>query len=667
MTKTAARARAKKLREEINRHRYLYHVLDKQEISDAALDSLKAELASLEEQWPLLVTPDSPTQRVGGAPASQFAQVEHRSRMLSLGDIFSPADLSAWAARNKKIVAQASDYFCELKIDGVAISLIYEESHLVRAATRGDGAVGEDVTHNIKTIEAIPLRLNSLRRGRVEVRGEVYLAKKDFAAINKEQAKSGLRLYANPRNLAAGSIRQLDPKVAAARPLKFFAWEITEAGRAKTRAEEYQELQDLGCPVPPDAALESTLDAVAAYLKKIEARKGSYPFLVDGAVIKINDLALAARLGVVGKAPRASIAYKFAAPEATTIVEDIIVQVGRTGVLTPVAILRPVSVAGTRVSRATLHNADEIARKDVRVGDTVIVRKAGDIIPEVVAVLPALRPAASKPYIAPARCPICKSRVIKDATAVANRCSNPSCFTVQRERIFHAVGPLGFDIEGLGEKIIEQLLQEGLIEDAADLWQLTPGDLTPLEHFATLKADKIVKQIQASKTITLSRFLVALSIPHVGVVTAQDISREFKNLSRLQRGSLAHLCSLDGIGDIVAPSIFKFFRQAGAKKLLRKYKSAGITIVSDTSQGPLQDKTFLFTGALDGMTRAEAKQRVLALGGKIVSAVSKQLDYLIVGEDPGSKTVWAEQLGITQLNADQFRELLQHSPPSSKV
>jgi DNA ligase (NAD+) len=658
MNKQAAHTRLTKLREEINHHRYLYHVKDTQEISDAALDSLKAELAALEKEWPELVTSDSPSQRVGGEALPQFAQVPHRTRMLSLVDIFSPAELSAWEKRNQKIVPGAYEYFCELKIDGVAIALIYEDGQLVTAATRGDGFVGEDVTHNIKTIEAIPLRLRTAHKGRLEVRGEVYMRKEDFDRLNEGRASSGQPLYANPRNFSAGSIRQLDPKMTAERPLKFFAWEITAGDLSPTREAEYQALQNLGFPVPPDATLCRTLEEVKQYLATVEKQKDKYPFLVDGAVIKMNDLKVGTRLGIIGKAPRASIAYKFAAAEATTVVEDIIVQVGRTGALTPVAILRPVSVAGTTVSRATLHNADEIARKDIRVGDTVIIHKAGDIIPEIVKSLPALRPSHAKAWRVPTRCPICGSPVAKDGDGVVIRCVNPECWPVQRERILHAVSRVAFDIEGLGEKIVEQLLQEGLIEDAPDLWQLTEGDLLPLERFAEASAEKLIKQIQSRKKITLSRFLVALSIPHIGVVTAQDLSREFKTLATLQKATLAKLLAVDGIGEKVAEAVAAFFAAPATKKILAKYKAARIRVAPDTTQGPLQGKTFVFTGSLPDITRDEAKQRLQALGGKVAGSISQKVDYVVIGADAGSKAAKAAALGLTQLTPQEFRQMI---------
>ncbi len=615
ISKQAAKKRIEKLRAEIDHHRYLYHVLDKQEISDAANDSLKHELEALEQEFPDLITSDSPTQRVGGEPLPEFKAVPHDVRMLSLNDVFGPEELQAWEVRNKKIVSGQYEYFVELKIDGVALSLMYEDGILQRAVTRGDGSIGEDVTQNIKTIEAIPLRLQKKVSGKLEVRGEVYILKKDFEQMNKRQEKAGKPAFANPRNVAAGSIRQLDPTVTASRPLRFFAWEITQGMPLKTRQEEYVRLQELGFPVPPNAQLKKTMAEVEAYIAAAEGERLNHPFQVDGLVVKINDLALTTRLGIVGKAPRGSAAYKFAAEEATTIVENIVVQVGRTGALTPVAHLAPVRVAGTTVSRATLHNEDEIKRKDVRIGDTVIIHKAGDIIPEVVKVLPNLRPAKAKAFIMPTKCPICKSPVQKEADGAIIRCLNPNCFSQQRERILHAVGRGAFDIEGIGEKIAEQLLQEGLIEDPADLWDLTEGDLLPLERFAEKSAKNVINEIAAKKKFPLSRFLVALSIPHIGTVTAQYMARVFTTLDALLSAKEEDISGVPGVGEKTAPAVYKFLHSVSTKHLLEKYKKFGITTIAEKTGGPLQGKTFVFTGSMPNMSREEAKQRVQALGG----------------------------------------------------
>ncbi len=654
----AAAARINDLRAEIEYHRHLYHVKDTQEISDAALDSLKKELQDLESQYPDLVTPDSPTQRVGGQPLPNLTPVTHAVRMTSLQDAFSADDLTQWEERNYKLLAGPYEYFVQLKIDGVAISLVYENGQLVRAVTRGDGTTGEDVTHAIRTIEAIPLRLSHAPAGRLEIRGEIYLLKKDFELLNQRQSALGEKLYANPRNLAAGSIRQLDPKIAATRPLRFFAWELTSGYSVASRTEEYAVLQNLGLPVPPDSQLFPNLTEVIAYLKTEENRRLHYPFLVDGAVLKINDLTINQRLGIVGKAPRGSIAFKFAAEEATTTVQNILVQVGRTGALTPVAELKPVLVAGTTVSRATLHNADEIKRKDVRIGDTVIIRKAGDIIPEIVQVLPKLRPADSRPFHMPKKCPVCASPVARDPNGVVYRCSSPTCFPIQREKILHAVSRSAFDIEGLGEKIVEQLLQSGLIQDAADLWHLTEGDLIPLERFADKSARKLVEEIQAHTTVSLNRFLVALSIPHVGGITALDLARAFPTLTQLQSANADQLNSLDGIGPIVAEAVSAWFADRHNQTLVQKYLAAGLKLTSVAQTGSLQGKTFVFTGTMSDLSRDEAKQLVQAHGGKIASTVGPNVDYVVIGADPGSKAAKAQKLGLTILSPTQFQRLV---------
>ncbi len=674
MTKQEAKQRAELLRKEVDRHRHLYHVRDTQEISDAALDSLKNELQEIEQQYPDFVTPDSPTQRVGGAVLPEFTPVAHNTRMLSLNDYFSSEELIAWEKRNQKIVSDTPhptplpvegeggrskyEYFVELKIDGVAVSLIYEDGILVRAATRGDGTTGEDVTQNIKTIEAIPLSLQTKTHGIIEVRGEIYILKKDFEKMNTLRQAQGEKNFANPRNIAAGSIRQLDPAIAASRPLRFFAWEITRGVPMKTRQEEYAKLQELGFPVPPHAVLCKTIDDVLRAIESEETRRLQHPFQVDGLVAKINDLALSSRLGIVGKAPRGSAAYKFAAEEATTTVEEIVVQVGRTGALTPVAHVTPVRIAGTTVSRATLHNADEVARKDIRIGDTVIIRKAGDIIPEIIVSLPKLRPKDAKQFRMPTKCPMCGSHVVKDPEGVVMRCSNTECFSQQRERILHAVGRSAFDIEGLGDKIVEQLLQEGLIKNTVDLWELTEGDLLPLERFAEKSAKNLVNEIQSKKKISLSRFVVALGIPHVGVVTAQDLARQYKTLTALTRASEEDFSRVEGIGEKVGHAIGAYFAHPDTKKILKKFETLGIDIAKQASSGKLSEKTFVFTGTLVHITREEAKQRVQALGGRVASTVGNGVTHVVIGADAGRKAEQAKALGRTIITEEEFAQLI---------
>jgi len=658
MTKKEAKERILKLRSELEHHRYLYHVLDRQEISDAAWDSLKNELARLEAQFPDLVTSDSPTQRVGGQPLPAFKQVAHQQPMLSLHDVFDQQEIQAWETRNKKIVRSDFDYFVELKVDGVAVALIYRDGRLAQAATRGDGRTGEDVTHNIRTVEAIPLNLRQKIAGRVEIRGEVYILKSDFDALNEQRKKAGLPIFANPRNIAAGSIRQLDPAKAAERSLRFFAWEITSGVDISTREQEYTKLQSLGFPVPPDAKLHRNLNEVMSQAAAEDSRRLRRPFQVDGLVVKVNDLSLARRLGVAGKAPRGSVAYKFTAEEATTVVEDIVVQVGRTGALTPVAHLRPVRVAGTTVSRATLHNADEIKRKDVRVDDTVIIHKAGDIIPEVSRVLTKLRPANTTPFKMPRRCPVCGSKITKDKDGVVWRCLNTDCFSQQRERLIHAVGQAGFDIEGLGEKIVELLLQEGLIEQAPDIWQLTVGDLLALPGFAAKSAGNLIAEINKHKKIELNRLLVALSIPHVGAVTAQDLASHFQTLDNLIAASPEQLEAIDGIGAKSARIIAQWLAKKSTKQLIEQYRAAGITIEKQKPAGRLSGKTFVFTGSLGNLTRAEAKQRIQALGGRVAASVGADVDYVVVGEDPGSKAKKASALGLKTISPQEFSNLI---------
>jgi DNA ligase (NAD+) len=659
MTKKETKRRISKLRQEIDHHRFLYHVQDKQEISDAALDSLKKELFDLEEEFPEFVVLSSPTQRVGGKPLDKFQQEKHQVPMLSLLDAFNEEDLAKWETRNSKIIRGVNEYFITSKIDGVAAALIYADGVLQTALTRGNGRVGEDVTHNIRTVEAIPLKLNRDVEGTVEVRGEIYILKKDFDVLNKGRVKDEQAVFANPRNAAAGSIRQLDPGVAANRPLRFMAWEITRGIDVKTREDEYETLKDLGFAVPPQAKLVSNLKQAWQHLQKTEKTRQGAKFLIDGAVLKINSLATSKRLGVIGKTPRGSVAFKYPAEEATTQVEDIIIQVGRTGALTPVAVLKPVQIAGSVVSRATLHNADEIKRKGVRVGDTVIIRKAGDIIPEVLEVLLNMRPDKSKAFRFPKNCPFCEKETYQDKDGVVVRCKNADCFPRQRERIIHALGKSGFDIDGLGDKIIEQLIQAGLLEDAADAWDLKEGDLTPLERFAEKKAKNIISEIQSHDSITFSRFLVALGIPGVGIVTAQDLAREFKTIKRFMEVKAARLVQIEGIGEKLAEGIVDYLADPKTLELISKYQKAGIVIKQSVSGGPLVNKTFVFTGSLEGITREEAKQNVIAKGGKVAAAIGDKVTYLVSGEKAGSKLEKAKKLNVTVLTPAQFKKMIQ--------
>ncbi|MDP3685349.1 MAG: NAD-dependent DNA ligase LigA, partial [bacterium] len=522
MTKTEANRRIQKLRKEIEHHRYLYHVLDRQEISDAALDSLKHELFQLEQQFPDLITPDSPTQRMGGEPRKEFREVRHRVPMLSLEDAFSEEEIRAWEKRNRKLVQPSTrfSYLCELKMDGLAIALRYRDGTLIQAATRGDGRTGEDVTENIKTIEAIPLQLRGDAPRDVEVRGEVYMTKKAFAELNKRQAAAGGKIYANPRNVAAGSVRQLDSKITASRDLRFAAYDIAVHGeQSRTigpafakHQEEHEVLRRWGFPTNPEAGIARDVEAVEQYRAHWEKKREGLPYEIDGIVVLVDDNALFERLGVVGKAPRGATAYKFAARQATTVVEEIRVQVGRTGALTPVAVLTPVALGGTTVSRATLHNEQEVHRKDIRVGDTVVIQRAGDVIPEVVEALKRLRPKDAKAFHMPSTCPICGSKVVKEEGGAIHRCTSKNCAARQERTIRHFASRAAVDIEGVGPKLIRKLLDEGLIRDAADLYALTEGDLAALERYAEKSAGNVVASIAARKRLPLGRFVYALGI-----------------------------------------------------------------------------------------------------------------------------------------------------------
>ncbi len=664
MTKAVARERLAKLRAEINRHRYLYHVLDRQEISDAALDSLKHELAQLEAQFPDLVTPDSPTQRVGGKPLARFAKVQHLRPIISIDDAFTLEEVAAWQQRNEKLLGQpVKTYFGELKMDGLAMVLTYEDGLLARGATRGDGVAGEDVTLNLRTIESIPLRLENLARKlprRLDVRGEIVLTKAELVRINAVQVKHGLPPFANPRNLAAGSIRQLDPKLVASRKMEFYAFELmTDCGQ-RTHAEVHQLLQQLGFKTSSHCRELNGLAAVAAYVKAGEKKRASLPYQIDGAVLVVNDIAQERVLGSVGKSERWMLAYKFAAEQATTKVKDIIVQIGRTGVLTPVAVLTPVLVAGTTVARATLHNQDEVDRLNLRIGDTVIIQKAGDIIPDVVEVLPRLRTGQEKKYSLPKTCPVCGSPVVRRENEVAHYCSNPHCPGRSREALYHFASRSAFDIDGLGPKSVDLLVAAGLVQDSADFFSLTTADLTPLERFAERSAQNLVAAIAARRSISLERFLNSLGIRHVGEETARDISSHFGTLEGVMRASRDDFVAVEGVGGVVAQSLADYFSNRQNQKLITKFKQVGLRVESarPKPKGKLAGKTFVLTGTLSSMSREQAKARLRSLGGKTSESVSRETDYVVAGENPGSKLAKAKKLSLTVLDENTFRKLV---------
>lgn len=661
MKKTEAQKRIAKLREEINRHRYLYHVLDTQEISDAALDSLKHELDRLEAQYPDLITPDSPTQRVGGQALEGFVKVPHAVRMISLTDAFSIDELREWEERNRKLAPRAAfAYFCEVKIDGFAISIEYQDGVLVRASTRGDGMVGEDVTSNVRTIESIPLRLEKKTPGLLEVRGEVYMDTKVFDAINREQEKKGEKPFANPRNLAAGSIRQLDPKLAASRKLNFFAYEITRGREFQFHHEEHEELKRLGFRTEGHSATAKDLDAVAAFLARIEAKKESLPYWCDGSVVVVDDNALRAKLGIVGKSPRGMVAYKFQPEQVTTRVRSVDFNVGRTGVLTPLATLEPVAVSGTTVAHATLHNVDEINRLGLKVGDTVVVQKAGEIIPKIVEVLPRLRTGSEKTIAVPKKCPVCGTAVERAAGEVGIYCPNPRCEARQFEHLNLFVGV--FEIMGLGPKIIEQLKDEGLISTPVDLFKLTVDDVVNLEGFAQVSARKLIDSIRSRRTVSLARFITALGIRHVGEETAIDLANHFKSLDALQSADLERLTAVENVGEKVARSIHEWFADAHHRayvdQLLEQVTIERVKTVKQTLTG----KTFVLTGTLESFGRDEAKEKIRALGGDVSSSVSKNTNYVVAGAEAGSKLEKAQSLGVRIIDEKAFKRLLDGRP-----
>src|SRR6056297_1251065 len=677
MTKKEAQRRIKKLKKTIKHHRYLYHVLDKQEISEDVLDSLKHELYKLEQKYPDLITPDSPTQRIGGKPLDKFEKVTHKEPMLSLEDVFSKEEVQDWLDYINRISDQEiENFFCEWKIDGLAASLVYKNGLFVQGATRGNVQVGENVTQNLKTVDAIPLKLklhksvskeidsivkDKIKEGRIEVRGEVYITKKGFKEINQKRLDEGKDLYANPRNLAAGSIRQLDPKIAARRNLHFLAWNlVTDCGQI-THQQEHQILTALGFKTD-SGRLAHNLSQIVSFREEMKEKKEELPFQVDGIVINVNDNQLFKELGVTGKSPRGARAFKFPPEQATTKVEDIEVQVGRSGRVTPVAFLEPVDIRGVTITRATLHNIDEIRRLDVRVGDTVIVERAGDVIPHITKVLTDLREGHEKKFQMPQKCPICETRLITKEDEVAWRCPNPNC-RVRRERFLeHFVSKKAFDIEGLGEKIIKRLLDEQLISDAPDIFRLQEGDLIPLEGFENKSAQNIIKAIDDSREIEFYRFLIALGIPQVGEKTALDITDHFKNLSEFKNTSQEELENIKDIGPIVAKNIKQWFKDDKNKELIKELLENGVRIKYPNRQSShfLKGQKFVFTGSLEHYTREEAKRAVRQRGGDPVSSVSKETDFVVCGENPGSKKKKAQEKNIPVLNEKDFKKMLKN-------
>jgi DNA ligase (NAD+) len=677
VTKKETQKRIEKLKKVIKHHRYLYHVLNKQEISPSALDSLKHELYKLETQFPEFITPDSPTQRVAGKPLEGFKKIKHQFPMLSIEDIFSEKELKEWKEYLKRLMpTQEFSYFAELKIDGFAVTLIYENGLFALGATRGDGKTGEDVTQNLKTIESIPLRLEIrekmpnkiiqekakklIQGGKIEIRGEVYMEKKKFKKLNQELKRRGERTYSNPRNLAAGSIRQLDPKLAASRPLDFLAYDIVTDLGQKTHSEEHQIFPLLGFKTDKGKKCKN-LDEVIDFWKKNDKKRDAFPFEIDGVVVSVNQNSFFQKIGVAGKSPRGIRAFKFSPKQTTTEIKDIKIQVGRTGAITPVAILEPVEIGGVKISRATLHNEDEIKRLKVKIGDTAIISRAGDVIPDVIKVLPELRTGKEKKFEMPKKCPVCNTNLVKPEGEAVWRCPNPNCSARQRKYFYHFISKKAFDIVGLGPKIIDKLIKESLISDPADLFILEEGDLLPLEGFAQKAAQKLIESIQSKKAISLSKFIYALGIRNVGEETAQDLVRHFDSLKAIKKSSLGEIEEIRGLGPVVARSIYQFFQKKQNLKFIEKLKKAGVKIKKfkkEIKSQKLKEFTFVLTGTLESMTREAAKRKIRELGGDISESISEKTDFLIVGQKPGSKFEKAKKLRVKIIQEQEFLKMI---------
>ncbi|MCX7593271.1 MAG: NAD-dependent DNA ligase LigA [Fischerella sp.] len=679
LIKPEVKQRVLELRQLLQKASYAYYVLDSPIMEDAVYDQLYRELQNLENQYPELVTPDSPTQRVGEKPATQFNSVRHNIPLYSLENAFSIDELLAWDQRWRRQLPPQTEveYVCELKIDGNALALTYENGILSRGATRGDGVTGEDITQNVRTIRSIPLRLNveALRAmsltERVEVRGEAFLPLDVFKQINEERQKAGESLFANPRNAAAGTLRQLDPRIVAQRRLDFFAYTLHIAGMddasiVNTQWEALELLQKLGFRVNPHRRLCTSLQEVAEYYQYWDTQRLNLPYMTDGVVVKLNSLKLQEQLGFTQKFPRWALALKYAPEEAPTRVENIVVNVGRTGALTPLAELRPVQLAGTTVSRATLHNADRIAQLDIRIGDTVIVRKAGEIIPEVVRVLKELRPPDTKTFVMPTHCPVCSSVVVREMGEAVTRCVNASCPAILKAAIEHWVSRDALDIRGIGEKLVHQLVDRGLVHSVADLYDLTADKLCELERMGKKSAEKLVDAIAQSKNQPWSRVLYGLGIRHVGSVNAQLLTQKFKNVEQLAAARISDIEGIYGIGREIAESVYQWFRISANQALIERLQTAGLQLACteetqavEKSNQKLAGKTFAITGTLPTLKRDRAKALIQKAGGKVTESVSKKTDYLVVGEDAGSKLAKAQELGITQLSEAQLLEMLQ--------
>ncbi|MEM1368563.1 MAG: NAD-dependent DNA ligase LigA [Cyanobacteria bacterium P01_H01_bin.15] len=671
------RARAVQLRQQLHRANYAYYVLDEPILPDAVYDQLYRELTGLEQQFPQLLTLDSPTQRVGATPAARFTSVRHNIALHSLENAFNTEELQRWAERWQKLVSEQAEasYVCELKIDGSALALTYEQGVLIRAATRGDGVTGEDITQNVRTLHSVPLRLQTDEPPDIlEVRGEAFMPLAEFNRLNLEREAEGENLFANPRNAAAGTLRQLNPQVVSQRRLQFFAYSAHFPAEAQlshftptiphSQWVVLERLEALGFLVNPHRQRCDSLAAVQVYFERWETERKNLPYLTDGVVVKLNDLALQSALGFTQKFPRWAIALKYPADEAPTVVKAITVNVGRTGAITPMAIMKPVRLAGTTVQRATLHNRDRIQELDIRVGDTVVVRKAGEIIPEVVRVLPELRPVGTEIYQLPERCPECGQPAIQPPDEAVMRCVNNSCPAILRGSLIHWASRDALDIRGLGEKVSSLLLETGLVHSVADLYRLEPNTLASLERLGPKSAQNLLSALADSKQQPWSRVLYGLGIRYVGSVNARILTTEFTSVEALAEANVSVLEAVFGIGVEIAQSVHEWFRIPANQSLIEQLQQVGLQFASAESNQsfapakPLAGKIFVLTGTLPALSRNDAKSLIEAQGGRITGSVSKKTHYVVVGDDPGSKLAKAEKLGITLLNEAQLQELL---------
>lgn len=663
---TTIQQRIEQLKEQLNRWSHEYYVEDKPTATDAEYDKAYHELLALEKEYPEFVTADSPTQRVGGEVLEQFQKVTHTNPMLSLSNAFSKEDLEEFDARLRKLTNRAIEYVCELKIDGLSIALTYQNGQLQLGATRGDGTTGEDVTGNVRTIKSVPLSLKE--PWNIEVRGECYMPKKSFVALNESREEEGLEVFANPRNAAAGSLRQLDPKIAAKRNLSVFLYSSpsVEELNVSTQEELLEKMAEIGFVTNPERLKCQTIDEVWNYIETIGAKRQELPYEIDGMVIKVNDFATQEEIGYTVKAPRWAIAYKFPAEEARTVVRDVEWTVGRTGVVTPTAVMDPVQLAGTTVRRASLHNIDLIKERDIRLEDTVVIHKAGDIIPEVTRVILEKRPTTSQPYEFPTTCPACHEKLEHLEEEVAIRCLNPKCPAQLTARMSHFVSRNAMNMSGIGPRVMKQLFEEGLVLDVADLYNLTMDQLLVLDKIQQKSAENILEAIEQSKANSLERLLTGLGIRHVGTKAAKELAQHFGNMKALQEASIEQLLEIDGLGDIIAYSVKTYFEQPSVQQLIQELQDRGVNMTylgvtkddSIASGHVLSGKTVVLTGTLEQLTRQDAKEKLESLGAKVTGSVSKKTDVVIAGHSAGSKLDKANALGIEVWSEQQFLDSL---------